>query len=164
MTGKWDEIQAGNWTWFELALLLFNRRRRRWHEYETRLIVQWEKKNSPFQHIVSVFLLFCTSKTDVYLLRISSALFSCYSVLAPFYSESLLAGHINSFNRRRVGKRPRGICLRKNWLYYYYYYYYYYRHYYYHYHYRYRYYYYYFIVVFYYCYYLILLNNNLSQL
>ena len=36
------------------------------------------------------FLLFWTSKTEVYLLRISSALFSCYSVLAPFYFDSLL--------------------------------------------------------------------------
>ena len=43
----------------------------------------------------------------MYLSRISSALFSCYSVLAPFYSDSLLAGHISPLidGESRRGKK-----------------------------------------------------------
>ena len=71
------------------------------------------KRNSPFQHVVSVFLLFCTSKTDVYLSRISSALFSCYSVLAPFYSDSLLAGHISPLIDGESGRGKKVFVLER---------------------------------------------------
>ena len=59
------------------------------------------------------FLLFCTSKTDVYLSRISSALFSCYSVLAPFYSDSLLAGHISPLIDGESGRGKKVFVLER---------------------------------------------------
>ena len=113
----WNSREIG----LSLALLLlFSRRRERLHVYEPRVIVQWENDFSFWVHYSSVFfLLFCTSVTDVYLSRISSALFPC-KVLVPPYFDCLLAGHLSPFNRRTVGTGPEGICLRKNWPYYYY--------------------------------------------
>ena len=72
-----------------------------------------EKKNHLSSTLFQFFLLFCTSKTDVYLSRISSALFSCYSVLAPFYSDSLLAGHISPLIDGESGRGKKVFVLER---------------------------------------------------
>ena len=49
----------------------------------------------------------------MYLSRISSALFSCYSVLAPFYSDSLLAGHISPLIDGESGRGKKVFVLER---------------------------------------------------
>ena len=49
----------------------------------------------------------------MYLSRISSASFSCYSVLAPFYSDSLLAGHISPLIDGESGRGKKVFVLER---------------------------------------------------
>ena len=49
----------------------------------------------------------------MYLSRISSALFSCYSVLAPFYSDSLLAGHSSPLIDGESGRGKKVFVLER---------------------------------------------------